>query len=301
MVTRAIETAQKRVEAHNFEIRKHLLEYDDVMNTQRKIIYGERHNILDGEGLLDTLQEMRGEVIEGLLALYTNPETFPEEWDLAGLTEAIKRQFDLEVSWPAEDVPSLTPTLLRDSIEERAVKAYEEREAKLGPEMVRYLERMIMLQVVDSQWKDHLLAMDHLKEGIGLRGYGQKDPLIEYKREGFEVFEGMVERIKQQTIEYLYKVQVAPADAFPFDPSPGLRTGSSRGMPFDDEGGAAAAESNDGDILGRPQPRSQPRLAERSLRPMAAAAPIKVAGKKIGRNEACPCGSGRKYKKCCGM
>ena len=293
MVTRAIETAQKRVEAHNFEIRKHLLEYDDVMNTQRKIIYGERHNILDGEGLRDTLQEMRGEVIEGLLALYTNPETFPEEWDLAGLTEAIKRQFDLELSWPAEDVPSLTQALLRDSIEERAVKAYEEREAKLGPEMVRYLERMIMLQVVDSQWKDHLLAMDHLKEGIGLRGYGQKDPLIEYKREGFEVFEGMVERIKQQTIEYLYKVQVAPADSFPFD--------AAQGRPFDDAGGAAAAESDDGDILGRPQPRSQSRLAERSLRPMAAEAPIKVAGKKIGRNEPCPCGSGRKYKKCCGM
>ncbi|MGH7409542.1 MAG: preprotein translocase subunit SecA, partial [Candidatus Methylomirabilis sp.] len=293
MVTRAIETAQKRVEAHNFEIRKHLLEYDDVMNTQRKIIYGERHKILEGEGLNDTLHEMRGEVIEGLLALYTNPETFPEEWDLAGLTEAIKRQFDLELSWPAEDVPSLTQALLRDGIEERAVKAYEEREAKLGPEMVRYLERMIMLQVVDSQWKDHLLAMDHLKEGIGLRGYGQKDPLIEYKREGFEIFEGMVERITQQTIEYLHKVQVAPADTFPFD--------TAQGRPLDDAGAAPGPGGDDGDVLSRPHPRSQPRLAERSLRPAATAAPIKVAGKKIGRNEACPCGSGRKYKKCCGM
>ncbi|MGH7411293.1 MAG: SEC-C metal-binding domain-containing protein, partial [Candidatus Methylomirabilis sp.] len=119
------------------------------------------------------------------------------------------------------------------------------------------------------------------------------DPLIEYKREGFEMFEGMVERITQQTIEYLYKVQVAPADSFPFD--------AAQGRPFDDAGGAAAAEGDDGDVLGRPQHRSQPRLAERSLRTAATAAPIKVAGKKIGRNEPCPCGSGRKYKKCCGV
>ena len=292
MVTRAIETAQKRVEAHNFEIRKHLLEYDDVMNTQRQIIYGERNKILEGESLKDTLQEMRGEVIDGQLALYTNEETYPEEWDLAGLTEAVKRQFDLEISWPAEEVPSLTQALLRDSIEERALKAYEEREAKLGPEMIRYLERMIMLQVVDSQWKDHLLAMDHLKEGIGLRGYGQKDPLIEYKREGFEMFEAMVERIRQQTIEYLYRVQVAPADAFPFD--------DAQGRPVDEARVVPSAVGRDGDILGRPEARSQPRLAERSLRPTASTAPIKIAGKKIGRNEPCPCGSGRKYKKCCG-
>jgi len=292
MVTRAIETAQKRVEAHNFEIRKHLLEYDDVMNTQRQIIYGERNKILEGESLKDTLEEMRGEVIDGQLALYTNEETYPEEWDLAGLTEAVKRQFDLEISWPAEEVPSLTQALLRDSIEERALKAYEEREAKLGPEMIRYLERMIMLQVVDSQWKDHLLAMDHLKEGIGLRGYGQKDPLIEYKREGFEMFEAMVERIRQQTIEYLYRVQVAPADALPFD--------GAQGRPVEEARVAPSAGGRDGDILGRPEARSQPRLAERSLRPTASTAPIKIAGKKIGRNDPCPCGSGRKYKKCCG-
>ncbi len=285
MVTRAIETAQKRVEAHNFEIRKHLLEYDDVMNTQRQIIYGERRKILEGGGLKDTIDEMRGEVIDGLLALYANPETYAEEWDLAGLTEAIERQFGLEVSWPADDVSSLTQALLRDGIEQAADKAYEERKAKLGTEMVQYLERMIMLQVVDSQWKDHLLAMDHLKEGIGLRGYGQKDPLIEYKREAFEMFEAMVERIKQQTIEYLYKVQIAPADP----------------LAFDEAAEAASAPGGNGDILRRRHAGSQPRPAERSLRPVTASAPIKVAGKKIGRNEPCPCGSGRKYKKCCGM
>ncbi|MDE2485571.1 MAG: SEC-C domain-containing protein, partial [candidate division NC10 bacterium] len=284
MVTRAIETAQKRVEAHNFEIRKHLLEYDDVMNTQRKIIYAERRKILDGESLQDTLAEMRGEVLDGLLPLYANEESYPEQWDLPGLTEAVKRQFDLEISWSPEEVASLTVALLRDSLEERALKAYEEREARLGPELMRYLERMVMLQVVDGQWKDHLLAMDHLKEGIGLRGYGQKDPLIEYKREGFEMFEAMVERIKQQTIEYLYRVQVAPAEALAFA---GAREAPSGG-------------GGDGDLPLRAQPGPQPQAAERSLRPVAAAAPIKVVGKKIGRNDPCPCGSGQKYKKCCG-
>ncbi|CBE67754.1 MAG: preprotein translocase subunit SecA [Candidatus Methylomirabilis oxygeniifera] len=284
MVTRAIETAQKRVEAHNFEIRKHLLEYDDVMNTQRKIIYAERRRILDGEGLPDTLAEMRGEVIDELLSLYANAETYPEQWDLAGLTEAVKRQFDLEISWSPEEVASLTVALLRDSLEERVLRAYEERDAKFGPELARYLERMVMLQVVDGQWKDHLLAMDHLKEGIGLRGYGQKDPLVEYKREGFAMFEAMIDRIKQQTIEYLYRVQVAPAEALAF-------------------AGAQAAPQGDGGDSDHPlrsQPESQPKPAERSLRPAAATAPIKVVGKKIGRNDPCPCGSGQKYKKCCG-
>ncbi len=284
MVTRAIETAQKRVEAHNFEIRKHLLEYDDVMNTQRKIIYAERRRILDGEGLPDTLAEMRGEVIDELLSLYANAETYPEQWDLAGLTEAVKRQFDLEISWSPEEVASLTVALLRDSLEERVLRAYEERDAKFGPELARYLERMVMLQVVDGQWKDHLLAMDHLKEGIGLRGYGQKDPLVEYKREGFAMFEAMIDRIKQQTIEYLYRVQVAPAEALAF-------------------AGAQAAPPGDGGDSDHPlrsQPESQPKPAERSLRPAAATAPIKVVGKKIGRNDPCPCGSGQKYKKCCG-
>ncbi|MBZ0167834.1 preprotein translocase subunit SecA [Candidatus Methylomirabilis lanthanidiphila] len=284
MVSRAVETAQKRVEAHNFEIRKHLLEYDDVMNTQRKIIYAERRKILEGESLRDTLAEMQGEVIDGLLALYANAETYPEQWDLAGLTEAVKRQFDIEISWSPEEVAALTVASLRDSLEERVLQTYEEREAKYGSELMRYLERMVMLQVVDGQWKDHLLAMDHLKEGIGLRGYGQKDPLIEYKREGFQMFEAMVERIKEQTIEYLYRVQVAPAEALAF-------AGAQQ---------PPSGESVDSDHPLRSQPEPQPKPAERSLRPVTAAAPIKVVGKKIGRNDPCPCGSGQKYKKCCG-
>lgn len=285
MVSRAVETAQKRVEAHNFEIRKHLLEYDDVMNTQRKIIYAERRKILDGEGLQETLAEMRDEVIDELLALHANAETYAEQWDLAGLTEAVKRQFDLEVSWSPEEAESLTVASLRDGLEERVLNSYEEREAKFGSELMRYLERMIMLQVVDGQWKDHLLAMDHLKEGIGLRGYGQKDPLVEYKREGFAMFEAMIERIKQQTIEFLYRVQVAPAEALAF-------AGAQAAVP--------SGESVGGDHPLRSQPESSPKPAERSLRPAAATAPIKVVGKKIGRNDPCPCGSGQKYKKCCG-
>ena len=288
MVTRAIETAQKRVEAHNFEIRKHLLEYDDVMNTQRKIIYAERRKILDGEGLQETLAEMRDEVIDESLALHANAETYAEQWDLAGLTEAAKRQFDLEISWSPEETESLTIASLRDSLEERVLKSYEEREAKFGSELMRYLERMIMLQVVDGQWKDHLLAMDHLKEGIGLRGYGQKDPLVEYKREGFAMFEAMIERIKQQTIEYLFRVQVAPAEALAFAGAQAVPSGE------------PSSEGAGGDHPLRSQPESPPKPAERSLRPVTATAPIKVVGKKIGRNDPCPCGSGQKYKKCCG-
>lgn len=254
------------------------------MNTQRKIIYAERRKILEGESLRDTLAEMQGEVIDGLLALYANAETYPEQWDLAGLTEAVKRQFDIEISWSPEEVAALTVASLRDSLEERVLQTYEEREAKYGSELMRYLERMVMLQVVDGQWKDHLLAMDHLKEGIGLRGYGQKDPLIEYKREGFQMFEAMVERIKEQTIEYLYRVQVAPAEALAF-------AGAQQ---------PPSGESVDSDHPLRSQPEPQPKPAERSLRPVTAAAPIKVVGKKIGRNDPCPCGSGQKYKKCCG-
>src|SRR5574337_764382 len=288
MVSRAVETAQKRVEAHNFEIRKHLLEYDDVMNTQRKIIYAERRKILEGESLRDTLAEMQGEVIDGLLALYANADTYPEQWDLAGLTEAVKRLFDLEISWSPEEVAALTVASLREGLEERVLHIYEEREAKFGSELMRYLERMVMLQVVDGQWKDHLLAMDHLKEGIGLRGYGQKDPLIEYKREGFQMFEAMVERIKDQTIEYLYRVQVAPAEALAF-------AGAQQAP-----AGVSGDSELHGDLSPRAQPAPQPKPAERSLRPATATAPIKVVGKKIGRNDPCPCGSGQKYKKCCG-
>ena len=288
MVTRAIETAQKRVEAHNFEIRKHLLEYDDVMNTQRKIIYGERRKILEGENLKEDILAMADEVLDGFLALYTNPETYPEEWDLPGLAEAMGRIFGIEFAVPKAEVEDLTQALLKDTLLERVHRTYEEKERTFGAETMRALERMVMLQVVDTQWKDHLLGMDHLKEGIGLRGYGQKDPLIEYKREAFEMFGAMEGRIKEQTVQYAFRIQLAPEGearpalaARPAGDGSRLRYGPAR-QPV------AAA------------PRPAPARAPTAASPRAATpeAPIRLG--KVGRNDPCPCGSGKKHKRCCG-
>ncbi|MFQ5850514.1 MAG: preprotein translocase subunit SecA [Candidatus Binatia bacterium] len=281
MVTKAIETAQKRVEAHNFEIRKHLLEYDDVMNRQRQIIYGERRKILEGENLKETMLEMTEEVLESLVGLYAHEDSYPEEWDLRGLSEAIYRQFGVEFAVPTEGVQELTLGQLQGELWDKVRTAYDRKEQELGPDLLRYLERVVMLQVVDGQWKDHLLAMDHLKEGIGLRGYGQRDPLVEYKREGFELFDGMVERVKEQTVQYLFRLQVSvpelKAEATP----------------------EAVAPSSDGRTTPQVRKESLRPAPKQSLKPSPTPAVAVKAGK-VGRNQPCPCGSGKKYKKCCG-
>ncbi|MBI4735676.1 MAG: preprotein translocase subunit SecA [candidate division NC10 bacterium] len=280
-VTRAIETAQKRVEAHNFEIRKHLLEYDDVMNTQRKIIYGERRKLLEGDDIREVVEGMLEEVLDGSLDLYANEETYPEEWDMVGLAEAVKRQFDLQVSWTKEEIEGLTRALLKEDLLQKVQGAYRAKEAQIGTDFMRYLERMFLLQVVDSQWKDHLLAMDHLKEGIGLRGYGQKDPLIEYKREGFAMFEAMEARIATEAVERLMKVQVT------VETERIAQAGDLTELPL----------TPPGDGRRRREREAAP---GRSLRPAAAPA-VAAPRAKVGRNEPCPCGSGKKYKKCCGQ
>jgi preprotein translocase subunit SecA len=280
-VTRAIETAQKRVEAHNFEIRKHLLQYDDVMNTQRKLIYGERKQLLDGEEIREVVEGLQEEVLDEIVAAYTDEEQYPENWNLAGLIETMKRQFEVEVGWTPDQIEGLTPALVKDELLEKVRDAYRKKEEQVGSDMMRYLERMIMLQVVDTQWKDHLLSMDHLKEGIGLRGYGQKDPLLEYKREGFDMFEAMQARIARDALTFLMKVQVAmEAERIPEGADPAERP---------------LAPPGDG---GR---RREPAFAlGRNLRPSPAATLAPAARAKVGRNDACPCGSGKKYKKCCG-
>jgi preprotein translocase subunit SecA len=280
-VTRAIETAQKRVEAHNFEIRKHLLEYDDVMNNQRKLIYSERKQLLEGGEVRDVIEGMIEEVLDETVGLYVDEDAYPENWDMAALSEAMKRQFDVDASWTKEEIGGLTPALIKDDLLAKIGAAFRKKEGQVGSDMMRYLERMLMLQVVDSQWKDHLLAMDHLKEGIGLRGYGQKDPLIEYKREGFEMFEAMEARIARDTVAFLMKVQVAVEAE---------RTADAR-----DLSGVPLARSGDG--RGRREPAM---AATRSLRSSAAPALAPAMKAKVGRNDPCPCGSGKKYKKCCG-
>ncbi len=261
-VTKAVENAQRKVEAHNFEIRKHLLEYDDVMNKQRAEIYSFRREILLAEGLRERVLEMADDVLEDIISTYCPEDKYFEEWDIKGLRDAIYGQFSIypEISGGDSDREEL-----RQRLSEEIRKAYDEKEREIGPETLRYLEKMIMLQVVDSQWKDHLLSMDHLKEGIGLRGYGQRDPLVEYKKEAFEAFTEVSERISSEVVSRLFKIQIAREDAlerkFVLRP---VRMHYGRG--------------EDG---GRPK--------------------TVVKDRKIGRNEPCICGSGKKYKKCCGQ
>jgi preprotein translocase subunit SecA len=277
LVTRAIATAQKRVETHNFEIRKHLLEYDDVMNKQREIIYGMRRQILDGQSQADTIAEWMEDMVVTTLDAYAPEGSHPEEWDAAALGEALHRQFDVRLPARHEDATS------REGLNElvtEAVKArYADRERELGSDLLRALERHEMLIVIDTQWKDHLLSIDHLKEGIGLRGYGQRDPLTEYKKEAFDLFQDMVERVKAAVIERLFKVQVVR------DTPMALPTITAW----------ANAQESRGELPGGERPAGAPPAAVAvAPRPQ----PRTPTGQKIGRNDPCYCGSGKKYKKC---
>ncbi|HSD29277.1 MAG TPA: SEC-C metal-binding domain-containing protein, partial [Vicinamibacteria bacterium] len=277
LVTRAIATAQKRVEDHHFEIRKHLLEYDDVMNKQREVVYGMRREILDGESQEETVRDWMEELLDGTLDTYCAEGTHPEDWDLSGLAEAMHRQFDVKLPAALQAGELTSRDAARAELWEAIQARYQAREREVGPEVLRHLERWVMLQIIDTQWKDHLLSMDHLKEGIGLRGYGQRDPLTEYKREAFDLFEDMVGRVRTMVVEWLFKLQVsreAPPEARPAAPPRAAR-------PAEPQRGAPPADI----ILSRGP-------AERRVEPGR-------GGPKVGRNEPCPCGSGKKYKKCC--
>ena len=261
MVTRAIERAQKQVEAHNFDIRKHLLEYDDVMNVQRTVIYDRRRALLSAVEIRDNLWELIDEQIDDALALYCPDQAYAEAWDGTGLAEALSHLFSLSLTAEALGIPHVGRETLREEIKKQVTAAYEKKEASLGVPLIRQMEKQIFLRMIDMHWKDHLLAMDQMKEGIGLRGYGQKEPLTEYKREGYEMFQAMIERVKRDTIGHLFHVQVAKES--PMIPPP-------RAIPF---------QMNRGDESSRPT--------------------VRVA-KKVGRNDPCVCGSGKKYKKCHG-
>jgi preprotein translocase subunit SecA len=256
MVTRAVENAQKKVEEHNFDIRKHLIEYDDVMNKQRHEIYAFRRDILEDAALEEHIAEMIETTVEEMIETFCPADRHAEGWDLKGLGDALYGTFDLNIAEVPRDAS--LPEFLRDAVRSH----FAAKEANIGTEVFRYLQKMIMLQVVDTQWKDHLLAMDHLKEGIGLRGYGQRDPLTEYKKEGFNLFAEMTDRIARETLMRLFKVQVREERAAERVPRP------------------APIQYNRGDS--------------------AAPQSVRRDGK-VGRNDPCPCGSGKKYKKCCGL
>ena len=258
LVSNAIEKAQRRVEGHNFEIRKHLLEYDNVMNKQREVIYAQRRQILAGEDLQEDILEMAEELVEDLVQEYTGNKV-PEEWDLPGLTDACFRQFGFRVKLD-QDLDGDLQEFLFDQVKAR----FEARAEEIGPEFFAHLQQMVMLQIVDNHWKEHLLGMDHLRDGIGLRGYAQQDPLREYQREGYDAFMDLIHRIKADSVGTLFHLQVRSEEA-------------------------AAAEQ------------------QRAAQPMAyshgdagPAQPSKREQRKVGRNDPCPCGSGKKYKNCCG-
>ncbi len=209
-VTKAIENAQRKVEAHNFDIRKNLLEYDDVANDQRKVIYEQRNELMALDDVSETVDAIRADVLNSVIDTYIPPLSMDEQWDVPGLEEALDREYGLRLDlrgWLEADT-SLHEEPLRERILEELVAVYKDKEALAGAEVMRHFEKAVMLQVLDSQWKDHLAAMDYLRQGIHLRGYAQKDPKQEYKREAFEMFSQMLERVKHEVVSLLARVQV---------------------------------------------------------------------------------------------
>ena len=269
LISRGIENAQKKVEAHNFDIRKHLLEYDDVMNKHREIIYSLRRDILEGRRIGEIVRDMIEEKVEALVAQCIDPEAHPEDWHLRELKTHISRLFGVQLRVGPEEMgqeafEGLKADELADMIKEQVSSAYQEREKLFGKEELERLERYIILQIIDDKWVAHLQAMDHMKEGVGLRGYGQLDPLKEYQKEGFALFGELMNQIREETVSMLFRVQIV-----------------------------------------RQRPEQAPRPKKRPLNlshgeegrgPVT----IRRKEKKVGRNDPCPCGSGKKYKKCCG-
>jgi len=274
LVSKAIENAQRRVEAQNFEIRKHLLEYDNVMNQQREVIYSQRREVLGGEDLKESVLEMVEEQTEGMIDLYTDEKKDPADWDWKGLQDAIYQQFSFRWAPPSLEENGLNQARLKEMIFEDARKVYLKKEEESGETTLRYLEKVLMLQSIDYHWKDHLLAIDQLKEGIGLRGYGQKDPLIEYQKEAYQMFLEMLDRIKGDTIQKLFAIQIAREEE-------AREMKMERKQVFVMSRGAEASQ------------RSGGKTEE------GKGVTVRREGKKVGRNDPCPCGSGKKYKKCC--
>lgn len=263
-ISRAIENAQKRVEGQNFDIRKHLLDYDDVMNRQRKVIYEQRKKVLRGDNLWSDIQEMVQEIVDDLLFEYVNDKGNPETWNLKGLEDTLFKQFNLKLNL-TNSAEINSAQSISDFIIQNVQKLLHDKENDFGQELMNYLMKVIMLQAIDTHWKEHLLAMDHLREGIGLRGYGQKDPVREYQREGYEMFMEMIFHIKMDTLEKLCLVKIQR----------------------EEEVEEIRQKQKQDYIMSRGEDVPTVQTAKRE-------------GAKVGRNEPCPCGSGKKYKKCCG-
>jgi preprotein translocase subunit SecA len=313
MISRRIETAQKTVEAQHFESRKHLLEYDDVMNKQREAVYGLRRRLLEGTDQKDLiLEDYVSAILGAQMDEFCPPKAHVDDWNIRGLKDAIFTRFGVDFLAEGVKPETLNRQDLGDAIFAKLKERYDAKEKLIGPDAMRHHERMIMLSVIDQQWKDHLLGMDHLKEGIGLRGYGQHDPLVEYKKESFDMFEAMLQRFQEDTVRYLYLMQILERP-----PDPGPQPGAPEGQGPGPDSGVPAQHGSDGN--GRRPPRmvstSADELEEAFMRRkrreleqarMAGAGDTQQvqqvvrSQEKVGRNDPCPCGSGKKYKKCHG-
>lgn len=259
MLSKSIESAQRKVEGNNFSIRKHVLQYDDVMNKQREVIYGERQKVLEGEDLGNEIRNMINQLIEEAVERYTAEGKYPEEWDLAGLEAYLKSIIPFDESEKIDDIENITKNRLEDELKEKAHQIYDEKEQNIGSEQMREIERVILLRVVDTKWMDHIDAMDQLKQGIGLRAMGQQDPVRAYQIEGYDMFEEMTDSIQEDTLRNLFHIQVN--------------------------------ERVEREQVAEPIRTNSPEDSEKN--------PVTL-GEKVGRNDPCPCGSGKKYKKCCG-
>jgi preprotein translocase subunit SecA len=264
LISKSIEGAQKKVEGRNFEIRKHLLEYDDVMNKQREVIYSTRRRILSEGNLKDLVEEMIGEVLEETYDIYIPKKGSANDWDIEGFTNWVKNIFDITIDLTVEK--GTTRDQLHEKISSAILDYYNLREQEFTPDVMRMVERHFLLLTLDTLWKDHLLSMDHLKEGIGLRGYGQKNPLREYQKEGFDMFVSTLSRVRELSLERVFKVQIQRQE---------------------DVEKVSQRERRQRIQLGR-GPGDKPPT-------------VKRISKKVGRNDPCPCGSGKKYKQCCGI
>ena len=285
-VTRALEVAQKRVENYNFEIRKQLLEYDNVMNKQREAIYGLRREILNSDNVKTHIIEAIEDTVDILVSQYFPEGVDMEQVDYEGFELYLKSKFFLDLSPQRADIKAWPATHIYELIREGLLKIYEQKEQEVTSENLRTLEKIVLLNVIDSKWKDHLYAMDQMREGVGLRAYGQRDPLVEYKREGFSMFQQMYASINEEVAEVIFKVRPAS----PSFRMRGVFSSVPQQMVHNDFSGIDSRRAVAQEQAGEAAPEEAP----------PAAVPIRHAGPKIGRNDPCPCGSGKKYKKCCG-
>jgi len=301
LITRRIAKAQEAVEVQNFEARKHLLEYDDVNNKQRQAVYGMRRQLLEGVDQKEHILDMTQGIVEQTVEMRCPNDKHPDTWDLGSLRNDVLSLFGAKID--LAELGNLTKDEISDAIADKLKQKYEEKEALVGADTMRHAERMVMLNVIDNQWKDHLLSMDELKQGIGNRAYGQKDPLVEYKKESFELFSAMMDRIEDESVRYLFFLQVStgsgPVLPFPTDED---EEEEEAPRPDPSEQQRQAAKNSMEDFTRNIQRKKEKELAELQFVGGDGSTGPKqvVAGQKVGRNDPCPCGSGKKYKKCHG-